>query len=146
MSASFFLIQKVSEGRSAAHLATGDKFNIHPLMQRGHGEIKALDGIGKAGALHLEEMCLPRQVRDHIAAIGRRREFFVIQKDRDIRWAADNHSLHAHEIPASEAADHNNKQKNQHDGAEWAAARLRWLVSGLRSVSLQSRLWGCCLH
>ena len=118
MSAGFFLIQESFSERSAAYLAAGDKFNIHPLMQRGHGEIKALDGIGKAWTLHLEKMRLSRQVRDHISAIGGGSQFLIIQKDRDIRRAAHNHSLHAHEIPASEAADHDDKQKNQHNGAE----------------------------
>ena len=50
-------------------------------------------------------------MRNYIAAIGSGCQLLVVQKDGYIRWAANNHGFHAHQIPACKAANHDDKQQ-----------------------------------
>src|ERR1700731_711842 len=89
-------------------------------------------------------MGLARQVRNHISAVRRWSEFFAIEKDRHVRRAANYNGFHTHKIPATKAANHDQKQQNQNDRAKCTASWFCWLIFAgcgvKRNRTLRSRL------
>ena len=60
-------------------------------------------------------------MRNYVSAVGSWGQFLIVQKGRNVRWAANNHSFHAHKIPASKTANNDQKQQYQNDYAKRAS-------------------------